>query len=1348
MATIYLSSTYSDLKGFRDAVYKVLRQLRHDVIAMEDYVATDERPLDKCLADVAGCDAYVGIIAWRYGYIPPINNPEGKSITELEYRRAIEGRKPCFLFLADDNAPWPRSQIETGDGAKSIDAFRATLKRNHVVSFFHSEEDLARSVSVAVANQPSLNVLSPAQVIVKSSAPPLPLNYISRSVELDILRNAILNGTNQRDIALTALEGMGGIGKSVLAAALCHDKTIQAAFPDGVHWVVVGREPGNLVRQMSEIGKAFGDSSDHYDTPESSAARLRSLLQNKSVLLVIDDVWDVRHVEAFRVDAQNCRTLFTTRDSNIALALGAQEVKLGIFAPPQALAFLRQSVGRNDPQLMNIARRLGCLPVALRLAAARLREGMTGAEWLDTFQHLWQLRLNSRSTDRTDNLQVCFDLSTDGLSETQRFLYYALGVFPEDEKISPNVISRLWKQMQPALSQFECDELMTDLRRLALIEQDSSARVSLHDLLYDYTHDKLGEHLTEVHLALLNSYNLDVRPWFDIEDDGYLYNHLAYHLCGSHRQKELRELLMNFQWLAAKLPVTGVNSLLIDYSFLPQDPTLRLLESGIRLSARVLGHDTSQLATQLYGRLMGSTLREIQHFTRGIQSVNGHWLRLLTPTLEPAGGQLVSIMSGHSYSIGTLAVTPDDRQIISGDGWGGCLKVWDLASGSEMRVLSDQAGWITALAVTPDGRQVISGARSGSFKVWDLDTGIELSTVAAHGAPIWALAVTPDGHQIISGSGDYTIKVWDLMTGCALRVLVGHTSAVTALAVTGDGLQAVSGSADATLMVWNLRSGEAVCSLTGHYGAISSVALISDRKALSGSSDRSLRIWDLEQKKEIASLSGHRAGVNAIAVTRDQQTAISGADDGSIWIWDLAHRNHTSSLKGHLAAVNAIGVSSKGDTVISGSADALVKVWDLTCNEEPQSGEVSIGDVRALLVKSGIPQALLMIDDFIYSVWDLQSGKKVCNIKSAARWGDAIATLPQAQKLLLSVYGGVIVWDLVQGEARRLLNIHDGKVSSVTGTPDGRLVITFFEDGMLKVTDVNSGEEVLSQAGYHRTLIDDLDLDPRLKHCEPVTCMVVAPDGKHVISASERGELLVWDLATGRNLFILSRPGSYFSKNPEIDGEWYNVEGVAVTPDGRRVIARRADGAMRVWNLLNGKELQPEVPFKVVSADGTRALLFSDEDTATVSDLDNDRRLHSLPINHYRIPQRACVTISNDGRLSAAPDYYRGNDPFEIQICDLNNGMPLRNLAYRSSQVYQRSEPLINYSPDLTRITLAIGDELIVWDTQSGAPLGRFVSDSPLVSCDITPDGTTIVARARSGVTHFLRVDADRADSR
>src|SRR4030042_752889 len=99
MTKIYISSTYSDLKEYREAVYHTLRQMRYDVIAMEDYVAADQRPLDRCLADVAECDVYIGIFAWRYGYIPSKNNPEGKSITELEFAKASETGKTRLVLL-------------------------------------------------------------------------------------------------------------------------------------------------------------------------------------------------------------------------------------------------------------------------------------------------------------------------------------------------------------------------------------------------------------------------------------------------------------------------------------------------------------------------------------------------------------------------------------------------------------------------------------------------------------------------------------------------------------------------------------------------------------------------------------------------------------------------------------------------------------------------------------------------------------------------------------------------------------------------------------------------------------------------------------------------------------------------------------------------------------------------------------------------------------------------------------------------------------------------------------------------------------------------------------------------
>lgn len=155
MATIYISSTFADLKEYRDTSIKVLRKAKHSIVAMEDYVATGRyTPLKKCLDDVAHCDYYVGIFAWRYGYIPDENNPEGKSITELEYRQACRLDKPRFIFLLDSEADWSPKFMDacTGDGERGnyIQALRAELGKSKLASFFKTPDELSSLVIASV----------------------------------------------------------------------------------------------------------------------------------------------------------------------------------------------------------------------------------------------------------------------------------------------------------------------------------------------------------------------------------------------------------------------------------------------------------------------------------------------------------------------------------------------------------------------------------------------------------------------------------------------------------------------------------------------------------------------------------------------------------------------------------------------------------------------------------------------------------------------------------------------------------------------------------------------------------------------------------------------------------------------------------------------------------------------------------------------------------------------------------------------------------------------------------------------------------------------------------------------
>jgi Domain of unknown function (DUF4062) len=162
MARIYISSTYSDLKDYRETVYRTLRQLRHDVIAMEDYVATDERPVEKCLKDVAGCDVYVGIFAFRYGFTPKDGNLQQLSITELEYHQAGDKGVARLIFLVKEGAAWPTTLVDAivdPPAGERIAKLRSHLKESHVDSFFESAEELARQVSIAVQQQLQLRPL-------------------------------------------------------------------------------------------------------------------------------------------------------------------------------------------------------------------------------------------------------------------------------------------------------------------------------------------------------------------------------------------------------------------------------------------------------------------------------------------------------------------------------------------------------------------------------------------------------------------------------------------------------------------------------------------------------------------------------------------------------------------------------------------------------------------------------------------------------------------------------------------------------------------------------------------------------------------------------------------------------------------------------------------------------------------------------------------------------------------------------------------------------------------------------------------------------------------------------------
>lgn len=396
----------------------------------------------------------------------------------------------------------------------------------------------------------------------------LPTIYIERSDLLDQIRAQLLG--SPQGLALTsaqkvqrpaALHGMGGIGKTVLARALCDDPAIRAAFPDGIFWVTLGQTP-DLVRPLHGIIEQLGGSvSDNAPTPQSLKAQLAGLLETRACLIVADDIWHKQDVEVLRVGGPKCRMLATTRDAALVESLGAQIYPVPVMALEQARALLREWADgalneAPDTLVHTIVRRLGALPLALKLAGAQLRR-KDPQQWLRDFD-VRKLR-DRRPEQPHDSLELTFGLSLDLLSPEERRLYIALAIFREDEATPEIAVARLWDGLAGWKSD-ETAELLEDLAARALLELRPGDRrtIVLHDLLRDLMGFELGaKERRAAHQALVETYRPDSGHWLDVIDDGYCYDHLVYHFEAALLGDDLHSLFSGQEWMHLRLIQRG-----------------------------------------------------------------------------------------------------------------------------------------------------------------------------------------------------------------------------------------------------------------------------------------------------------------------------------------------------------------------------------------------------------------------------------------------------------------------------------------------------------------------------------------------------------------------------------------------------------------------------------------------------------------------------------------------------------------------------------------------------------------------------------------------------------------------
>jgi WD40 repeat protein len=550
-----------------------------------------------------------------------------------------------------------------------------------------------------------------------------------------------------------------------------------------------------------------------------------------------------------------------------------------------------------------------------------------------------------------------------------------------------------------------------------------------------------------------------------------------------------------------------------------------------------------------------------------ISGSDDHTLKLW----DVASGREMRTFKGHDDYVRSVAFSPDGHTIASG-GDDKTIKLWDVASGRVLRTLSGDGDAVYSVAFSPDGRTLACGSkgqpltRNGNLKLWDVATGRELRTLNGHKGYVSSVVFSSDGRTLASGSWDKTIKLWDLASGRELRTFAGHVDSVYSIAYSTDGHTLASGSDDKTIKLWDVASGQALRTFTGHGDTVYSLSFSADGRTLaSGSRDKTIKLWNIASGIELRTLSGHEHWVNSVAFLPDGKTIVSASADNKLMLWDVASKKMLRSLTGRSEAVFSAVISPDGRTLASGGWDKSIALWDIASGQMLR--KLNSGKVLSVIFSPDGHTLISGGDDKTIKLWDVASGKLLRTFTGHGGYVYSVVISPDGRTLASGSEDKTIkLWDIAKGSVLSTLMGHAKTVASVTFSSDGRTLASASWDDTIKLWDVANGRELSTLKG----------------HGNSVNAVAFSPDGRILASGSRDDRdikefslkldhlslpsgyydhtLRLWDVASGRELRT-------------IDEAIGTVNSVVFSPDGHTLVSSNEDGTIKLWDMTSGKKI-------------------------------------------------------------------------------------------------------------------------------------------------------------------------------